>query len=178
MRWLDLERIDVVSELEHAFSWGVIVFVALMVVCETAAHMLTERKERLLSQPRHLSPTQYAALVHELERSAKVTVGLCSPRSRESEIFGHQIFEAFTAAGWTAQTSLADVPEAELDSGILFLSYEGNSPPSMPDFSSVERAFRAADIPYKKVRLPLRNVYTNGITTSDPVILIGKRFEY
>ena len=80
--------------------------------------------------------------------------------------------------GWQAKMVVSDLRESELDSGVLFLSYEGNTPPSNPDFSAIEQAFLTADISHKNVRLPLQAAYTNGVTTSDPVILIGKRFEY
>lgn len=178
MWFIDLERLDVVTRLEHWFSWSAIVFVGLMVVCEGVSHMLSERREQLLSRPRTLSTRQFSKLVTELQHLPRGRLGLCSPRTRESEIFAHQILDAFLKGGWQANMVVSDLRESELDSGVLFLSYDGNTPPSNPDFSAIEQAFLTADISHKNVRLPLQAAYTNGVTTSDPVILIGKRFEY
>ena len=178
MYLFDLERLDVVTQLERWFSWGAIVFVTLMVICETGSHMLSEKKAQLLGRPRTLSTRQFNKLVSELGRLPKGTLGVGSPRTREPQIFAKRFFDAFSRADWRVHMIVSDLPEGELDSGVLFLSYEGNTPPSSPDFSSIEQAFVAADIPYEKVRLPLRDVYTNGVTTSDPVILIGNRFQY
>jgi hypothetical protein len=51
MRLFDFERLDVVTRLERWFSWGAILFVGLMVVCEMFSHMLAERKNELQSLP-------------------------------------------------------------------------------------------------------------------------------
>jgi hypothetical protein len=116
--------------------------------------------------------------VSELSHGARGTIGICSPRARESEIFAQQFYDAFIKAGWDARKVVVDLNEAEIDSGVLLLTYYGNTPPSQPDFSGIERAFLVADVPYKPTHLALMRAYTNGVTTSDPVILVGKRFEY
>jgi len=176
--WPDFERLDVVKRWENWSSIAAIVFVGLMVVCEAAAHWLVARKDDLSSAPRALSTRQSQALVSALRNEVPGTVGLCSPPVREHEVLLSQLERVFRGAGWRATRNIANIPDQDLESGILFLSYEGNSPPSNPDFSGLESAFRAARIEFRKVRLPLRGTYTNGITTSDPVILIGNRFDY
>ena len=153
-------------------------FVGLMVVCEAISHCLSERKDQLLALPRQLSSRQFEKLVSELRLHPQRKVGVCTLRNREAEIFARQFLRAFKEAGWEANFVLTDLPENEMDSGVLFLSFEGNTPPSRPDFSLLETAFAGANISYKMAYLRLMGVYTNGISTNDPVVLIGKRFEY
>ena len=177
--WLpDLERIDTVTRLEHFFSWGAILFVALMGVCEGIAHTLTGKKEALLSSPRRLSTRQQLALANALKASSKHVVGLCAPRVREAQHFAQSFNATFAEAGWSVKLTVVDAPEGELEAGVLFMSYEGNTPPSSPDFSALEKAFEEAQIPFKHVRMRLMDPFRDGVTTSDPVIMIGNRFPY
>ena len=64
-------------------------------------------------------------------------------RNRESEIFAHQFLRAFQNAGWSVNFVVTDLPERELDSGVIFPSFEGNTPPSRPDFSTLGSGLRA-----------------------------------
>jgi hypothetical protein len=176
--WPDFGRLEVVKRWENWSSIGAIVFVALMVVCESTAHWLGSRKDELTSGPWALSTRQKQQLHSALRSEVPARVGLCSTRAREHQVLLDQLARIFADAGWEAPSKFIGFPNESLESGILFLSYAGNTPESNPDFSGLERAFRAADIEFRRVRLPLQGAYTNGISTSDPVIVIGNRFDY
>ncbi len=176
--WPDFGRIEVVKHWESWSDIGVIVFVALMVVCEFASNRLSAQKDQLASRPRALSTRQREALLLALRNEVPAAVGLSSPPVREHEVLLNQLDQVFRDSGWKAQRNITNIPEQELESGILFLSYAGSTPESNPDFSGLERAFQAAHIEFKRVRLPWKEAYANGVRASDPVIVVGSRFDY
>jgi hypothetical protein len=155
-----------------------IVFVGIMVVFEGIEHYLDSRLDELRERPRRLSTRQFRRLVSQLERMPRQPLGLCFQKGREPESFARHIHEAFKQANWDVQFTELDLRDSELEAGILFVSEGINQPPLSPDFSHLERAFKAADIPFKHRRLAVRGPYTGGVSTADAVILVGPRHQY
>ena len=68
---------------------------------------------------------------------------------------------------------MSDVQIKPQPLGILLVAYDGNTPPSNPDFGPIVGAFEAAGMKFQQRRMPMFGGYTAGITTSDPVLYVG-----
>jgi hypothetical protein len=130
----DFERLDVVRRWENRSSLGVIIFVSLMVVCEMAVHWFDRRKDDLTSAPRFLSTRQKQELLSALRREIPIKVGLSSSNVREHQVLLSQMERIFADAGWQTSRNIVGGTDEGLESGVLFVSYAGNDPPSSPDF--------------------------------------------
>jgi hypothetical protein len=128
-------------------------------------------KDRLL-------PSTKDRLVKDLEPYSGRKVGIWTSMPEREDWRGIQegfvmdLANCFEQAGWECIT-LTDVQIRPQPVGIVLVAYDGNTPPSNPDFGPIVGALANAGIRFEHRRMPLQTGYTGGITTSDPVIYVG-----
>ena len=119
-------------------------------------------------------------MIEVLRESSRRLVGIWTDmpdlddqRDSQSQ-FVLSLEDTFREAGWEVVT-LTQVGLRSRPRGLTLFTYEGNTPPSDPDFAPITAALDVAAIPYRRSRIRYGEVYgyTEGISTSDPVIYVG-----
>jgi hypothetical protein len=133
--------------------------------------------ESSIVKGRILDPAK-SAIAKSLSSSPGRKVGICTflparEEDREKQAaLATDFAEAFTRGGWNSILN-SNVRMSINYSGVLLVAYDGNNPPSNPDFGPIEAAFQIAGIPYRLMRLRDQSPYFGPVSTSDPVVYLG-----